>query len=316
MAKRLLKRTSPLMRGEDVKEFQALVKEKGFDPGTIDGIYGDKSIQACQGFQRANGLSPDGMCGEKTWAALETKRRMLKKTSPLMQGEDVKEFQTLVKAKGFDPGTIDGKYGEKSEAACRAFQRSRGLSADGICGEKTWAALDQAGSGGTEKPHSAHFTFKELNVHPAQYDNIYQEIPAQYYANANELLQWLEKLRAELNRKYAKAGEEVTLVIRSGYRPEPYNSLDGGAKNSQHLYAKAADVYAVTKHADGSRSVRVPNCYQVAVTAQQLWPKTGGHGLGSNTNFHLDTRNVGRRVIWYYTYRSMADWEKHQGPKA
>lgn len=316
MAKRLLKRTSPLMRGEDVTEFQTLVKARGFDPGTIDGIYGEKSIQACQNFQRANGLSPDGMCGEKTWAALESTRRVLKKTSPLMEGADVREFQTLVKAKGFDPGSIDGKYGDRSAAACKAFQQSRGLSADGICGEKTWAALEQANSGGAGKPHSAHFTFAELNVHPAKYDNVYTEIPPQYYANANELLQWLEKLRAELNRKYAKAGEEVTLVIRSGYRPEPYNSLDGGAKNSQHLYAKAADIYAVTKHADGSQSVRIPNCYQVAVTAQQLWPKTGGHGLGSNTNFHLDTRNVGRRVIWYYTYKSMADWEKHQGPKA
>ena len=37
MAKRLLKRTSPLMRGEDVTEFQTLVKARGFDPGTIDG---------------------------------------------------------------------------------------------------------------------------------------------------------------------------------------------------------------------------------------------------------------------------------------
>ena len=241
-------------------------------------------------------------------------KRVLKQTRPMMRGDDVKEFQRLAAARGFSPGKIDGIYGKNSVAACKAFQKAQGLSVDGICGAKTWAALE-AQSGGT-KPHSEHFTFAELNVHPAKYDDLYTELPPQYYANANELLQWLEKLRAALNRKFAKAGETVTLVIRSGYRPEPYNTKDGGAKNSQHLYGKAADVYAVTKHADGSCSVRIPNCYQIAETARELWPNTGGHGLGSNTNVHIDTRKKGRRVVWYYTYPSMAEWAKHQGPRA
>jgi peptidoglycan hydrolase-like protein with peptidoglycan-binding domain len=146
--RRLLKKTSPLMKGDDVTEFQNLVKSKGFDPGTIDGKYGDKCVEACKNFQKSAGLSVDGMCGDKTWAALDSDsapsvgRRLLKKTSPLMQGEDVKEFQTLVKSKGFDPGTIDGKYGDNSIAACKAFQGYAGLSVDGMCGDKTWAALD------------------------------------------------------------------------------------------------------------------------------------------------------------------------------
>ena len=231
------------------------------------------------------------------------------------RGETVKQLQTLLNQKGYACGAADGIFGAKTDVAVRAFQKAKGLSVDGICGPKTWAALNKSAET-MEKPHSAHFTFKELNVHPAKYNDDYTEIPPQYYANANELLRWLEQLRAELNRKYAKAGEEVSLVIRSGYRPEPFNSKDGGAKNSQHLYAKAADVYAVTKRADGSKAVRVPNCYQIAVTAQSLWKNTGGHGLGSNTNYHLDIRNVGRRVIWWYGYKSMKAWEEHQGPRA
>ena len=141
MSKRLLKKTSPLMRGDDVKEFQTLVTNKGFSCGTIDGKYGDKCVEACKNFQKSAGLSVDGMCGDKTWAALEG-RRMLKVTSPLMRGDDVKEFQTLVKNKGFNPGTIDSIYGNNSKSACVAFQKASGLSADGICGDKTWAALD------------------------------------------------------------------------------------------------------------------------------------------------------------------------------
>ena len=33
------------------------------------------------------------------------------------------------------------------------------------------------------------------------------------------------------------------IIIRSGYRSPKYNSQVGGAKNSQHLYGKAVDVY-------------------------------------------------------------------------
>lgn len=38
--------------------------------------------------------------------------------------------------------TVDSNFGARTEAAVRAFQRSRGLVPDGIVGPKTWAALD------------------------------------------------------------------------------------------------------------------------------------------------------------------------------
>lgn len=56
-------------------------------------------------------------------------------------GASVRELQTLLRNQGFDPGPIDGDFGPKTEAAVKAFQRSKGLVQDGIVGILTWTAL-------------------------------------------------------------------------------------------------------------------------------------------------------------------------------
>jgi peptidoglycan hydrolase-like protein with peptidoglycan-binding domain len=38
--------------------------------------------------------------------------------------------------------SVDGEFGGQTEAALRAFQRSRSLVPDGIIGPRTWAVLD------------------------------------------------------------------------------------------------------------------------------------------------------------------------------
>lgn len=55
--------------------------------------------------------------------------------------------QTLIDA-GYDPGAVDGSFGATTEAAVTAFQQDNGLSADGVVGPDTAAALNSAVSGG------------------------------------------------------------------------------------------------------------------------------------------------------------------------
>ncbi len=71
LGKRILKRTSPLMKGEDVRELQALLLEVGYDCDGIDGYYGINTADAVRAFQFACRLQADGKYGPLTHAALK-----------------------------------------------------------------------------------------------------------------------------------------------------------------------------------------------------------------------------------------------------
>ena len=64
------------------------------------------------------------------------------------RGDMVRQIQTRLKEAGFLTDKVDGIYGPKTQAAVRAYQRSRGLTVDGICGVRTLSMLGLSASGG------------------------------------------------------------------------------------------------------------------------------------------------------------------------
>ncbi|MET0606495.1 MAG: peptidoglycan-binding protein [Beijerinckiaceae bacterium] len=55
-------------------------------------------------------------------------------------GHPIKTLQHLLRARG-QSVAVDGAFGPQTEGAVKAFQQSRGLTADGIVGPVTWAAV-------------------------------------------------------------------------------------------------------------------------------------------------------------------------------
>jgi peptidoglycan hydrolase-like protein with peptidoglycan-binding domain len=57
-------------QGASVKLLQRALARLGYSPGTIDGQYGPSTTQAVSRFQRAKGLTEDGILGPNTLQAL------------------------------------------------------------------------------------------------------------------------------------------------------------------------------------------------------------------------------------------------------
>jgi peptidoglycan hydrolase-like protein with peptidoglycan-binding domain len=80
------------------------------------------------------------------WAAEEKKAAPAKeekaeKKASAKGSEDVKKIQEALKAKGQDPGPIDGMMGSKTRAAIKAFQEASGIKATGRMDKETGEKL-------------------------------------------------------------------------------------------------------------------------------------------------------------------------------
>jgi TP901 family phage tail tape measure protein len=60
-------------RGEDVKKLQRALNALGYNAGSVDGVFGSNTYNAVKAFQKAMGISADGIVGKNTKAKFKTK---------------------------------------------------------------------------------------------------------------------------------------------------------------------------------------------------------------------------------------------------
>lgn len=163
--------------GSKVTQLQNALKLLGFYTGGVDGKFGSGTKNAVIQFQRANGLTADGLAGTKTQTLLYAQvnngisggtsssgssssgtssgtsgfTRTLRKG---YTGADVIAVQQKLKELGFYSGSVDGVYGTGSIAAVKKFQQQNGLTADGLVGSRTYAALMSASTGSSSNSGS------------------------------------------------------------------------------------------------------------------------------------------------------------------
>jgi murein DD-endopeptidase MepM/ murein hydrolase activator NlpD len=109
---------------------------------------GSGTEAALRRFQSRRGLVADGVPGPKTRLALGRYGRLAPLGRRVLgagaSGWDVASLQFLLAWQGFPSGPVDGRFGARTGAALRKFQRRAGIPADGRAGASTVAALRSA----------------------------------------------------------------------------------------------------------------------------------------------------------------------------
>jgi len=154
---RKLELIMPRMQGQDVTDVQKALRRAGYPKENewIMGSYDVKTVDAVKKFQKAKKLTVDGIVEEKTCEALNGKwaptadtdftlGRILKLTTPRMQGSDVTDVQNALKRAGYPKKNdwIVGSYDLKTVDAVKKFQKAKDLLVDGIVGKNTCIALN------------------------------------------------------------------------------------------------------------------------------------------------------------------------------
>lgn len=159
--------------GSEVTRLQDLLRDAGYFPRSSTGFFGEVTEAAVEDFQRAKGLTIDGIAGDHTLNALGTRPTTptpiaprppvapVTPTTPVIpavppvsssgatlgfgdSGAGVTRLQDLLRRAGYLSGPSTGFFGSATREALIRFQEANRLRADGFAGQSVIAALESA----------------------------------------------------------------------------------------------------------------------------------------------------------------------------
>lgn len=133
--------------GSDVSSIQRKLKKMGYLDGAVDGIYGGDTASAVKAFQSDEGLSATGMVNGDTLSRITSEYAAQSGETVLSLGDSGKKvirLQNKLLLHGYNPGSVDGVYGEGTAEAVRQLQSEENLARTGIADGDVWDRLDNA----------------------------------------------------------------------------------------------------------------------------------------------------------------------------
>lgn len=158
--------------GTQVTYLQQALIGLGYLSGSADGHYGPMTQEAVRKFQKAYGLSVDGSAGRNTMTALRNA---------------VSALQSDLARKGYPSGSINGVFGSGTKSAVKAYQKDKGISANGVAGPKTMQKLYGYSLGGSDSAGETGKTY-QIWVDPLYQDDDERRIQygGKYYTTVSK----------------------------------------------------------------------------------------------------------------------------------
>jgi hypothetical protein len=168
------------------------------------------------------------------------------------EGRDVEDLQYLLNLTELAPNlNDDGDFGNKTETAVMNYQATRGLAADGICGEETWAALYDSKPPLPPPPHAlserdieaicaiadaseiAEYSWKDRGVAPPGFT----EGMALAFAQTYRKLQLGHRAAVEMSKARTGSDKDALNIYRSKFDAMGMSNEAAGVDTLRHLYA-------------------------------------------------------------------------------
>lgn len=195
----------------------------------------------------------------------------------LKKGSKGKEVEILQKALNI---TVDGDFGIKTENAVKSFQKSKGLVADGIVGNKTWSALgitetQQSKSVDTSvlySPLNVHFT-KSIN-RPITY------IAIHYTAGGTSKKGSALNVKKVFESRKASADFAVDDETMVQFNPDMKNYYSWSVGDKKYVNSKGGSLYG---KATNKNTISIEMCSNLKKGTDAKYANHAGWYLTDNT---------------------------------
>ena len=138
--------SAPQYSRDIIRSVEQTLNARGFQAGAADGEMTAQTRAALKAFQKSENLQDTGQLNPGTLAALGVPADKEEPPASLvLSSAKVRALQAKLNERGFNVGLVDGRMGDATRAAIRAFQRSQDLPVTGRADSRTLAALGVSG---------------------------------------------------------------------------------------------------------------------------------------------------------------------------
>lgn len=158
--------------GAEIVQLQNQLKSLGYFQARSTGFFASHTLEVVTKFQADHGLPQDGIVGQETQAAIDAALgrypsvpspadnalypaldpAIVGNLTPGSTGAAVSKLQDDLRVVNFYTAATTGIYDQTTETAVINFQKSQGLTPDGIAGTKTLTALAKLGGVAPSNP--------------------------------------------------------------------------------------------------------------------------------------------------------------------